>query len=420
MPDRAYHPVIVVGGGQAGLAASARLKERGIAHIVLERARVAEAWRSQRWDSFCLVTPNWQCQLPGYSYDGAFGGTDPDGFMLRDEIIAYIEGFRAHIGAPVREGVEVSRLARLGDGFVLETSAGPLSAGGVVVATGGYHEPKLPRIAARLPARLLQLHSSTYRNPGQLPEGEVLVVGSGQSGCQIAEDLHLAGRVVHLATGSAPRAPRFYRGRDVTAWLVDMGHYDITVEQHPQGVAVRRKANHYLTGRDGGRDIDLRRLALEGMRLHGRLETVESGMIRFGDDLAANLDAADATAERIKAEIDRFITDNGIDAPAEASWRPVWSPGPEEGRAVPVERLGSVVWCTGFRMDYGWIDIDVLDGEGYPRHRRGVTPVDGLVFLGLPWMHTWGSGRFSAVGDDARHVVAAIEEHIRAPTALAV
>lgn len=404
---RTHYPTLVIGGGQAGLSASACLAAAGIEHLVLERARVAEAWRSQRWDSFCLVTPNWQCTLPGWDYTRDHGGTDPDGFMARDQIVAYLDGYRARLGAPVVEGVAVTRLTRSAGLFHLTTSAGPLTARSVIVATGGYHGPRLPALAAALPARILQLHSSTYRNPDQAPPGAVLVVGTGQSGCQIAEDLHLAGREVHLATGSAPRAPRRYRGRDVTAWLVDMGHYAVTVDTHPLGVGVRAKANHYLTGRGGGRDIDLRQFAAEGMRLHGRLTDIRDGRVHFGADLAANLDGADAAAERIKREIDKHIAANGLDAPLDPPFVPVWAPaGPDAPLAL--DAVSTVVWGTGFTLDYGWIDIDVFDAHGYPRHRRGVTPVPGLGFLGLPWMHTWGSGRFSAVGDDARHVVAAI------------
>ncbi|MEO0819526.1 MAG: MSMEG_0569 family flavin-dependent oxidoreductase [Pseudomonadota bacterium] len=415
MFERNHYPAIVVGGGQAGLSASATLKARGIGHIVLERDRVAEAWRSQRWDSFCLVTPNWQCTLPGFDYTADFGGTDPDGFMLRDEIVAYIEAFRAHLDPPLAEGVEVTRIARRGDGFALETRRGALTADAVIVATGGYHRPKIPAMAAALPERILQLHSSTYRNPAQAPEGAVLVVGTGQSGCQIAEDLHLAGRQVHLAVGGAPRAPRFYRGRDVTAWLVDMGHYAVTVDEHPDGTGVRRKANHYMTGRGGGRDIDLRHFATEGMTLHGRVSRIEGETLHFRGDLAQNLDAADATAARIKASIDTHILVNGISAPVEPRYRPAWRPAdpflePPDDMTLALGAVSTVIWCTGFDLDYRWIDLPAFDARGYPHHRRGVSPIPGLFFLGLPWMHTWGSGRFSAVGDDAAHIAERVVE----------
>src|SRR5689334_18697984 len=243
------------------------LRQRGVDHVVFERDRVGHEWRERRWDSFCLVTPNWQCDLPGFKYDG----DDPDGFMPGSEVVAYLEKYAASFAPPLREGVAVTRLRRSAAGhFELETSEGPYTADQVVVATGPYHEPAVPRIAERLPAGIIQLHSSQYRNPDQVPDGEVLVVGTGQSGCQIAEDLHLAGRRVHLAVGRAPRAARRYRGRDTLAWLDDMGHYTKGVDEFGDADEVRLRANHYMTGRDGGRDIDLRLFATQGMELYGR------------------------------------------------------------------------------------------------------------------------------------------------------
>ncbi len=413
-------PVIVIGGSQAGLAASACLKRNGIRHLVFEKNRVAHSWRSQRWDSFCLVTPNWQCTLPGFAYAETFGGRDPDGFMVRDEIIRYIEAYRDHIDPPLKEGVGVRRVARQGDIFTVEADDGVYTASHVILATGGYHCPKIPDLAADLPDRVLQLHSSTYRNPDQTGDGGVLVIGSGQSGCQIAEDLHLAGKRVHLAVGSAPRAPRRYRGRDVTAWLVAMGHYELNVDDHPQGEAVRKKANHYMTGRDGGREIDLRRFALEGMQLQGRLRGIDGAVLSFGDDLALNLDKADATAERIKAEIDKWIEAEGVNAPKELPYRPVWSPPDGASKELDLDAQGidTVIWSTGFAMDFGWLDLPALDTAGYPSHRRGVSSkVPNLYVLGLPWLWTWGSGRFSAVGDDAAYVTDRIAEALaRTPT----
>lgn len=400
-----HHSVVIVGGGQAGLAMSHCLTRHGIDHVVLERDRIAAEWRTRRWDSFCLVTPNWQCDLPGFPYRGA----DPDGFMGRDEVVRYLEDYAASFRPPVREGVEVTRLtARRGGGFVLQTGGGELTAEQVVVATGPYQAPVVPRMAERLPERITQLHSSAYRNPGALPAGPVLVVGSGQSGCQIAEDLHLAGRQVHLATGGAPRVARFYRGRDVVAWLHDMGHYDRPVGEEPAPL----RANHYVTGRDGGRDIDLRALALEGMRLYGRLVAITRGRARFAPDLRANLDAADAVAESIKDAIDGYIAAQGIDAPPEARYVPVWEP-PAEPSCLDLDRIDTVVWATGFRYDHRWIEVPVFDGRGRPVHRRGVTGQAGLYFLGLPWLHTWGSGRFAGVGRDAEYLAARIAAALR-------
>src|ERR1700761_6960283 len=315
--------VAVIGGGQAGLAMSYQLKAQGIDHVILEKNKIAHSWKTQRWDAFCLVTPNWQCQLPGYPYQGQ----DPKGFMLRDEIVDYVEGYARHIDAPVKEGVAVTRLKQGEEGgFSLETTAGEMTADAVVLAICGYHLPNVPRMSDRLDDAVTQLHSSAYRNPESLPPGGVLVVGSGQSGCQIAEDLHLAGRHVHLAVGSAPRCPRVYRGRDAVEWLDDLGQYDLPVDQHGLKEKVRKNANHYLTGRDGGRDIDLRRFALEGMTLHGRLKDVHDGQFYFGDDLAKNLDNADRVYNGICGLIDDYIARNNIDASFAAHYQPVWQP----------------------------------------------------------------------------------------------
>ncbi|RSM46428.1 MSMEG_0569 family flavin-dependent oxidoreductase [Amycolatopsis balhimycina DSM 5908] len=398
--DGLHRPVIVVGGGQAGLSMSHCLSTAGVGHLVLERERAGHEWRTRRWDSFCLVTPNWQCRLPGFPYAGG----DPDGFMVRDEIVAYLEAYVKEFDVPLHEGVEATRLRQLpGGGFRLTTSAGELTADHVVLATGPYQVPLKPRLAERLPEHVVQLHSAEYRNPAQLPDGEVLVVGTGQSGCQIAEDLHLAGRRVHLAVGAAPRVARHYRGRDVVAWLDEMGYYARGIDEFADADAVRFRANHYVTGRDGGHDIDLRAFATEGMQLYGRLHTIRSGQLSFADDLRRNLDAADTVSEGIKDSIDAFIAQRGIAAPREARYKPVWEP-PEGPRTLDVEALSAVVWSTGFGRDHRWIDVPVFDGKGYPTHHRGVTSCPGLYFLGLPWQHTWGSGRFCGVAADAEYL----------------
>ena len=394
-----HHAVIVVGGGQAGLSASWHLTQRGIEHVVLERDTIAHEWKDSRWDNFTLVTPNWQCALPGFSYDG----DDPDGFMQRDEVYHFVRRYADSFRAPVREHVAVtSAMQALGGGFDLTTTAGPMRADQLVVAVGGYHIPTIPRFAEKLPTDLTQIHSSEYRGAHQFPDGDVLVVGTGQSGAQIAEDLHLSGRRVHLATGPAPRVARFYRGRDCVAWLHDMGTYDVSIEDQPGGVGKRENTNHYVTGRDGGRDIDLRAFATEGMRLYGRLTGVDDDRLRFAPTLQASLDAADAVAESIKDSIDAYIEREGIAAPTESRYTPVWRP---EKEITELDLAGSdiaaVVWSVGFRTDYSWLRVGAFDGEGHPTHNRGVTAVPGLYFLGLPWQHTWGSGRFASVARDA-------------------
>jgi len=404
---KAHYSVIIVGGGQAGLSMSYCLTEKGIDHIIFEKRRIAESWRTERWDTFCLVTPNWQCQLPGFHYSGS----DPEGFMKKDEIVAYIEAYVRSFDPPVLEGVGVSRLRKNERGvFEISTSLGDYTADQVVVATGGYQVATVPRLAERFPDHVSQIHSSAYRNPEALPPGAVLVVGSGQSGCQIAEDLHLAGRQVHLCVGGAPRTARRYRGKDVVMWLHEMGYYDKPIHEHPQKERVRAKANHYVTGRDGGRDIDLRKFALEGMRLHGRLKDVRGSILHFAEDLKQNLDQADSVSESIKSTIDNFITSKGIEAPVETRYRPIWEPmEPIPELDYVKSNIAAIIWSMGFGTDYRWIELPIFDGRGYPSHERGVTSEPGIFFLGLPWLFTWGSGRFSGVARDARYLAERID-----------
>ncbi|NQX15878.1 MSMEG_0569 family flavin-dependent oxidoreductase [Rathayibacter sp. VKM Ac-2857] len=396
-------PVAVIGAGQAGLSVSRLLTDQGVEHLVIERDTIAHDWIDRRWDNFTLVTPNWQCRLPGYPYDG----DDPDGFMTRDEVHAWVRRYAESFGAPVAEDTEVLRLRESADGaFEIVTSRGTITADQVVVATGGYHRPVLPAVAHRIPDAIVQLHSADYRSAAALPEGGVLVVGSGQSGAQIAEDLFLEGRDVHLALGTAPRVARFYRGRDCVAWLADMGVYDVPVHAQVGGLSKRESTNHYVTGRGGGRDIDLRAFARDGMTLYGRLQHVEGGSLRFAPTAEASLDYADSVAESIKNDIDAYIERSGIQAPTEARYTPVWRPEREiEELDLAAAGITSIVWAVGFRADYSWMQIGVFDGAGHPTHRRGATAVPGLHFLGLPWLNTWGSGRFEAIARDAEHVV---------------
>jgi putative flavoprotein involved in K+ transport len=405
-----HFSVVVVGGGQAGLSMSYLLKQRGVSHVVLEGKRIASAWRDERWDSFCLVTPNWQCRLPGHPYTG----DDPQGFMGKDAIVAYVESYAARFELPVREGVWVKSVqqAPSGSGFEVETSTGRMTAEQVVVATGGYHRPRVPGYASELSA--FQLHSSEYRNAAALPPGEVLVVGTGQSGCQIAEDLHLAGRKVHLAVGSAPRCARRHRGKDVVEWLDEMGHYDLPIDEQKNPEELRERANHYVTGRAGGHDLDLRRFALEGMKLYGPLVGNQNGTLRCAPKLKAHLDHADDVYRSINRSIDAYIAKHRIEAPAEAEYVAPWEPS-EEPLELDLAKSGitSIVWATGFHTDFSWVKLPVFDGRGKVEHHRGVTRTQGLYFLGLPWLHTWGSGRFSGVKADAEHLL----EHVLPKTA---
>ncbi|MCY0965466.1 MSMEG_0569 family flavin-dependent oxidoreductase [Parathalassolituus penaei] len=408
MSNNNHYDVIIVGGGQSGLTMSYFLQQAGMSHVVFEKNSILHGWKHERWDSFTLVTPNWQCDLPGLPYDG----DDPKGFMTGQQTVAWLERFAAKVNAPVREGVAVKRVECDDDGlYQVSTTDGDFTADQVVVTSGGYHQPVIPRMAERIPDSVHQIHSAQYKNAAQLPEGAVLVVGSGQSGAQIAEDLHLEGRKVFLATGDAPRVARFYRGKDVVEWLYDMGYYDISVKEHPLGKNVAAKTNHYVTGRDGGRDIDLRKFATEGMELYGLMTDFDGENLIFRPDLAANLQKADDTYNNINARIDAWIEQQGIEtAEGPSRYEPVWQV-PEERTTLNLAESGitSILWCIGFRPDFSWLDAPVFNGQGHPKHDRGITQQSGLYFLGLPWLHTWGSGRFGAVKQDADYLCKAIK-----------
>ena len=406
-----HYQVVIVGGGQAGLSISYCLKQLGIEHIIFEKRSIAYSWQAKRWDSFCLVTPNWQCALPGYSY----AGPSPNGFMPRDEIVQYVQNYAKSFQANIREGVSVERLQKDPNTaiFTVTTSVGDFTADHVVVATGGYHQPKIPSMRDRLPSEIVQLHTSEYKNPDALPDQAVLVVGTGQSGCQIAEDLHLAGKQVHLCVGGAPRSPRTYRGKDVVAWLDELGYYDLPIDEHPQKETVRTKTNHYVTGRGGGREIDLRQFATEGMQLYGRLKDIKGAQLTLKNDLAHNLDSADAVAESIKRTIDDYVEKNQIEAPTEPPYRPVWQPeNTPRSLNLHSANIGSIIWATGYHMNFRWIESPTFNSSGYPKHNRGITPTAGLYFIGLPWLYTWGSGRFSGVARDAEYITHHIAQQL--------
>ncbi len=407
---KTHYPAIIIGGGQAGLSSSYYLSQKGIEHLIIEKHQLMNAWKTKRWDSFSLVTPNWQCNLPGHPY----AGDDPHGFMVRDEIIEYLKGFEEKLKAPVLENTAVVGVEALSPlGYIVNTDRGQFTADQLIVAAGGYHEPIIPRMAERLPTTLFQIHSEQYKNPDQLPEGNVLVVGSGQSGAQIAEDIHLAKRKVFLATGDAPRCARFYRGRDVVDWLADMKYYDMPVDKHPLREGVRDNTNHYVTGRDVGRDIDLRKFAEEGMDLLGLMTDFDGVNLKFKPDLSENLSRADDVFNNINRRIDQYIKDNNIkDVPEASHYEASWQPEAErETLNLKASGITSIVWCIGFRPDFSWLNVPIFNGKAYPQHTRGVTQQGGLYFVGLPWLYTWGSGRFSGIARDAEYIVNYIDDY---------
>ena len=404
---------VIVGAGQAGLVMSRFLGRAGRDHIVIERRSTLGGGWQDRWDGFRLVTPNWLASLPGRPYDGS----EPDGFMARDEIVRRIASYAETVDAPIALATEVSRLGtRASGGFVLETSDGSVQADHVVVATGGYHVPRIPPVAQSVPDGTTQIHSHDYRNEASLPPGSVLVVGSGQSGVQIAEELVAAGRQVFLSVGGAPRVPRRYRGRDYFGWLADIAMRGAavgvslpTVDTLPDP-RLRLAAHPHVSGHGGGHETNLRRMAASGITLLGRIAGVNGSTVSLAPDLSTSLARADAFfGERMQPMIDRFIDLAGIDAPPDD--RVPFQFDPPELAELDLRGAGvsTVIWATGYRLDYGWIDLPIFDNQGFPRHRRGVTEVPGLYFLGLLWQYTQASSTLVGPTLDAPHLLEAME-----------
>lgn len=401
--------VVVVGAGQAGLAVSSLLTRDGIDHVVLERDAIGARWRT-RWDSFTLVTPNWQLRLPG----SAYGGPDPDGFLARDDVVTHLEGYAASFDAPVRPGTEVTGVtARPGRGYTVMTSEGPVVASSVVVAVGTFQRPRRPRVGRPSPA-VQEVHSSGYRNPAELPPGAVLVVGSGQSGAQIAEELHEAGRQVFLSVGSAPRLPRRYRGRDIMRWAEAIGFYERGLDAL-ETPAERFAPNPHVSGRGGGRTLNLHRFARDGITLAGRIAGIDGTRVRLGSDLRENLVKADSVAAEFCRRIDAHIAEARVGAPEPDESNTDEYRG-TDGFEQPVreeldlarEGVTSIVWASGFSFDFSWVRPVARDPFGYPVQRRGVTDSPGLYFVGLHFLDTFKSGLLYGVGEDAAYVAAHI------------
>lgn len=402
-------PVAVVGGGQAGLATSYWLQQNDIEHVVFERGESGDTWR-RRWDSFCLVSPNWTLNLPGMPYDGP----DPDGFMPRDGIVDYVEAYRDFVDPPMENPVEVQSVCSIDAGWRLATSSGEWDARQVVAAGGSFQSGAVPPTAASLSSDIHQIHSHEYRNPQQIPEGPVLVVGSGQSGCQITDSLREAGREVWLSVGGATRVPRSYRGRDLFAWVLDIGLLEAPMSEHPQGPEARYAANPQASGRDGGKDVNLRQFGRDGVRLLGRFEDASGAEMRFAPDLIDRLDAADEACHQLIDGIEQFIAYNGMDLPPDDSEAIDWTPSDVRGRVdLAKEDISTVIWCTGYDRDYSWIEGLEIDAHGYPIEERGVTGLPGLYFVGLHGMHSLSSGLFWGVGGDAEHVVTHVTKALR-------
>ena len=391
---------VVVGAGPAGLAASTALSTRGVEHVVLERDRVAGSWRAQRWDSFRLNTPGWMNQL--------LGDQDRDAYATGPEVVLRLERLAA--GCPVREGVRVARLARAGDGWTLATDDGELRASAVVVATGDQNLGRVPALARRLPGRVAQLHAADYRGPGQLPDGAVLVVGSAQSGCQIAEDLLAGGRRVFLSTSRVGRVPYWYRGRETVEWLVEAGFMD----QRPRDLPDPSVMHAAMPILAPGRGLSLPALARAGVTLAGRPVAVDGERVVFDDSVAANVAAGDAFAARARAMVDELVRRRGLDAPPAAPDEhdaPV-DLDPPSSLDLRAEEVGAVVWCTGFGGDFTWLGPRLVGTDGQPLREGAAAPAPGLWYLGLRWLTRRCSGILLGFPGDAAAVAAAVKLHL--------
>lgn len=407
---------VVVGAGQAGLALSRLLTEADVDHVVLERGRVAERWRSERWDSFRLLTPNWQTRLPGHRYDGA----DPHGFMRREAIVRFFDSYAASFDAPVVAGVEVQRVAPVLGGWRVWTSAGSYDAANVVVATGHYDQPRRHASAAQLPCAIDQIHARDYRNPGSIPSGGVLVVGSGPTGQQIADELAVAGRSVFLAVGRHRPLPRRYRGHDVYWWMDRMGSLGRTVDSLPHPDKAATAPSAVLAGERA--DLHLRRLVGHGVVPVGHLIGAQGRTLRFADDLASSVAAADVHTRNFRDQVDAFVDRVGVEVTPATSYDaglPAWATTAPTSLRLHEHGISTVIWAAGYRRDYSWVDAPVFAESGEPMQTRGVTKAPGLMFLGLRFMYRRNSNFIDGVGADAAYLARSIVGDTAAISAVA-
>ena len=397
---------LVIGGGQAGVASSAHLQKQGVPHLVLERDRIAERWRSWRWDSLVANGPAWHDRFP----DAEFTDLDPDAFAPKEAVADYFVRFAGDRNLPIRTGVEVTKLERAGDGFRATTSTGTIEARNVVVATGPFQKPVIPTVVTD--PSIVQMHSNSYRNPGQLPEGAVLVVGAGSSGAQIAEELVRAGRKVYLSLGPHDRPPRRYRGQDFVWWLGKLGKWDMKAPAPgTEHITIA------VSGAYGGHTMDFRRLAGLGVTLLGRAGSYSDGVLHFANDLRTNMENGDRNYLSVLDEADAYAKANALDLPEEPEARkllplPDCVTHPTLTLDLKQDGITSIIWATGFQVDFSWIDLDLFQPDGRPRHKEGVSEVPGLYFVGLPWLSCRGSSFIWGAWKDSERLAGMIAARV--------
>ena len=411
----------IIGAGQAGLGVSYFLQQTGYKHIVFEKGRIGESWLSQRWDSFQLNTPNLFNTLPGLPYDGK----EADGFWSAADLVDYLQHYASHFQLPVQMGVTVVSVdrAEAGEGFVLkirnrDQAEESVMSRSVVVASGIQRIPKIPAICSRLPSDVFQLHTSDYRNPQSLPPGAVVVVGSGQSGCQITEDLLSAGRTVYLCTSKVPRVPRRYRGKDIVNWWAEMKFWDVTYESL-QDKSITRLSQPQISGLERfGHTVSLQDLAGRGVVILGHLLDIDSGTLRLADDAAAHLLFADEFSQRIKRDVDTYLERNNI-TPPPLEEDAADMPDVDAKCVSPLRQLNlreagvsTVIWATGFTGDFSWLHLPVFDDQNKAVHRRGISPERGLYFVGFPWLNSRKSGILYGIAEDAEYIAGAIVKEL--------
>jgi putative flavoprotein involved in K+ transport len=403
---------VVIGAGHAGLAMSHRLSARSIDHVLLERGEVANTWKTQRWDSLRLLTPNWQSRLPGFCYDG----DDPDGFMTMPEVISFIEAYAAVVAAPVHTGTTVTQVRPESDGYLVTTDAGCWSAPTVVVANGSCNVAHLPAFAADVPAGIHTVTADAYRNPDQLPDGGVLVVGAAATGIQLADEIHRSGRPVTVAVGGHVRAPRVYRGIDIQRWMDDIGLMDERYDEVDDIVRVRRLPSLQIVGTRARTTLDLNALTSIGVRLIGRFAGISDGRAQFSGSLRNVCALADLKLGRLLDQIDEWVTEHGLDGELEPAWRPpptIVEDAPPLGLDLTGGEIRTIVWATGFRPDYSWLDVPVLDRKGLIRHDGGVVlDAPGMYLMGMPFLRRRKSTLIDGAGDDAEDLSAHLATYL--------